>query len=93
MKIQRITSRFAMYKKFIDGKNKIINIKGELFMDNNMLTTKEATLISDLLTMEESACKKARLYARTLTNEKLAQKFNKIADNHEMRFNALFELL
>ena len=24
----------------------------------NMLTTKEATLIADLLTMEESACKK-----------------------------------
>ena len=38
----------------------------------NMLTTKEATLLSDLLIYEESACKKARLYARTLTNKKLA---------------------
>ncbi len=59
----------------------------------NMLTTKEATLIHDLLTYEESACKKARLYARTLTDPKLAESFSKIADNHETRFNALFELI
>ena len=62
-------------------------------MGNNMLTTKEATLISDLLTMEESACKKARLYSRILTNQKLAEKMGSIADNHERRFNALLELL
>ncbi len=60
---------------------------------NNMLTTKEATLIGDLLTMEESACKKARLYARTLTDTELANAFTKIADNHEKRFNALLEML
>ena len=59
----------------------------------NMLTTKEAALLSDLLVYEESACKKARLYARTLTNKKLADDLNKIADEHEKRFNALFELL
>jgi hypothetical protein len=64
-----------------------------LIMTNNMLTTKEATLISDLLTMEESACKKARLYSRTLTDVNLANAFKKIADNHEKRFNALLELL
>ena len=57
------------------------------------ITTKEAGLISDLLTYEEQACKKARLYSRTLTDEKLAQTFSKIADNHEKRFNALFDLL
>ena len=62
-------------------------------MSNNMLTTKEATLISDLMTMEESACKKARLYSRILTDTKLANEFSKIADNHERRFNALFDLL
>lgn len=62
-------------------------------MGENMLTTKEATLISDLLTMEESACKKARLYARTTTDVNLSQKFNKIADRHQKRFNALFEML
>lgn len=62
-------------------------------MGNNMLTTKEAGLISDLLTLEEIACKKARLYSRTLTDKTLAETFGKIADNHEKRFNALFELL
>ena len=62
-------------------------------MSKNMLTTKEATLISDLLTMEESACKKARLYSRTLTDKVLADEFGKIADNHERRFNALLDLL
>ncbi|MBQ8427137.1 MAG: hypothetical protein IJX16_05200 [Clostridia bacterium] len=62
-------------------------------MGKNMLTTKEATLISDLLTMEEMACKKARLYSRILTNQKLAGELEKIADNHQRRFNALFELL
>ena len=62
-------------------------------MSKNMLTTKEATLISDLMTMEESACKKARLYSRILTDTKLANEFGKIADNHERRFNALFDLL
>ena len=62
-------------------------------MSKNMLTTKEATLISDLMTMEESACKKARLYSRILTDTKLANEFSKIADNHERRFNALFNLL
>lgn len=59
----------------------------------NMLTTKEATLLSDLLIYEESACKKARLYARTLTNKKLADDLDKIAGLHEKRFNALFDLL
>lgn len=59
----------------------------------NMLTTKEATLISDLLTMEEWACKKARLYARTLTDMALAEEFNQIANRHEKRFYALLELL
>ena len=62
-------------------------------MSKNMLTTKEATLISDLLTMEESACKKASLYSRILTDKQLANEFSKIADNHERRFNALYELL
>lgn len=66
---------------------------GGFFMGNNMLTTKEATLISDLLTLEETACKKARLYARILTDREVAEKFNEIANNHERRFNALFEML
>ena len=62
-------------------------------MAKNMLTVKEASLISDLMTIEESACKKARLYSRTLTDKSLAESFKRIADNHEKRFNALFDLL
>ncbi len=62
-------------------------------MANNMLTTKECSLISDLLTVEELVCKKARLYSRTLTNEKLAERLKVIADNHESRFLSLLGLL
>ena len=69
-------------------------IKKEIFvMDKNMLTTKEATMLSDLLTHEECACKKARLYANTTDNPELKSKFSKLADNHEKRFNSLLELL
>jgi hypothetical protein len=62
-------------------------------MGNNMLTTKEVTLVSDLLTVEENACKKARLYSRILTDETIANEMARIADNHQRRFNALYELL
>lgn len=59
----------------------------------NALTTKEVTFVSDLLIYEESACKKARLYSRTLTDKELAESFSRLADCHEKRFNALLELL
>ncbi len=62
-------------------------------MNKNMLTTKEATLISDLLTMEQTVCKKARLYSRILTNQKLATRLNELADEHKRRYSALLELL
>lgn len=61
--------------------------------NKNMLTTKEATLIGDLLTLEESACKKARLYSKILTDPDLALAMQRVADNHQKRFNALLELL
>ena len=62
-------------------------------MSKNMLTTKEATLLSDLLIYEESACKKARLYAKSITDKQLAQKLNDIANSHQQRFNSLMGLL
>ncbi len=62
-------------------------------MSKNMLTTKETTLLSDLLTYEETACKKARLYSKITTNKKLAEDLKRIADNHQRRFNELLELL
>lgn len=60
-------------------------------MDN--LTEKEVSYISDLLTYECQACKKARLYSRTLTDVSLAESMQKIADNHEKRFASLLSLL
>ena len=59
----------------------------------NVLTEKEATLISDLLTMEETAFKKARLYSRTITDPDIADAFTRLAEGHKQRFNALFDLL
>ena len=60
---------------------------------NKKITTKEAGLISDLLTYEEQACKKARLYSKTAIDKGLAETFTAIADNHQKRFNDLLELL
>lgn len=57
------------------------------------LTQKEASFISDLLTYEGQACKKARLYSRTLTDKNLAETMEKLAENHEKRFSALLNLL
>ncbi len=62
-------------------------------MGKNMLTTKEVTLLSDMLIYEESACKKARLYSKTLTDKQLSDDFKRIAAHHEKRFNSLLELL
>ena len=59
----------------------------------NMLTTKELSLISDLLVMEETAFKKAKLYSRTLTDPEISKKLKEIADGHKKRFDALFSLL
>ena len=62
-------------------------------MGKNMLTTKERTLIADLLTLEENACKKARLYSRVMTDPAAAEKMKTIADGHERRFKALYDML
>jgi len=59
----------------------------------NFLTTKECTLLSDLLTMEEWACKKANLYSRTIVDPELSAHFKENADEHLSRFKALLELL
>lgn len=59
----------------------------------NMLTTKELTLLSDLLIYEESAYKKAKLYSKTLTDQVLAEQFKGLAENHQRRYNSLLGLL
>ena len=62
-------------------------------MPNNMLTSKELTLLSDLLIYEMSACKKARLYSRSLTDENLSEQCKRLADNQQSRYEKLLELL
>ena len=57
------------------------------------LTAKEVNFISDLLAYEEQACKKAKLYAKTLTDTTLAEEMSKIATNHQKRYATLLELL
>lgn len=59
----------------------------------NNLTAKDVDVLSQILTGEEIACKKARVYANTLTDAALAEEMNRIADAHAQRFSALFSLL
>lgn len=57
------------------------------------LTAKDLDVLVQVLTGEEMACKKARIYANTLTDAALAQEMNEIAMQHEQRFNALYTML
>lgn len=57
------------------------------------LTAKDLDVLSHVLTAEEMACKKARIYANTLTDAALAQEMEQIASAHANRFTALYALL
>ena len=57
------------------------------------LTAKDLDVLCHVLTGEEMACKKARIFANTLTDAALAQEMERIACQHEQRFNALFAML
>ena len=57
------------------------------------LTAKDVDVLSQILTGEEIACKKARVYANTLTDAALAEQMTRIADAHAQRFSALYTLL
>ena len=57
------------------------------------LTAKDLDVLSQVLTAEEMACKKARVYANTLTDAALAQEMERIACAHAERFTALFSIL
>ncbi len=56
-------------------------------------TTKDLEVISHLMSAEQIACKKARIYANTLTDVDLAAQMQALADGHERRFNNLLTLL
>ena len=57
------------------------------------LTAKDLDVLSHVLTAEEMACKKARIYSRTLTDAALAQEMERIANAHAERFSALYSIL
>ena len=57
------------------------------------LTAKDLDVLTHILTGEEMACKKARIYASTLTDVALAQEMEEIACAHAERFSALFSLM
>ena len=59
----------------------------------NNLTAKDIDVLSHVLTGEEMACKKARVYANTLTDAALAEEMERIAQSHAERFSALYKLL
>ena len=55
------------------------------------LTAKDLDVITHLLTGEEIACKKARIYANTLTDQALAQEKETIANAHAQRCQARYK--
>ena len=57
------------------------------------LTAKDLDVLVQVLTGEEMACKKARMYANTLTDVALAQEMEQIAQQHEQRFTALYNMI
>ena len=57
------------------------------------LTAKDLDVLSHILTGEEMACKKAKIYANTLTDTALAAEMERVACAHAERFSALYKLL
>ena len=59
----------------------------------NNLTAKDLDVLAHVLMGEEMACKKARIYANTLTDAALAQEMERISNAHAERFTALYAML
>ena len=59
----------------------------------NTVTTKELSAISDLLGMEQTAYKKCKSYANSLTYPALQILFTELAQSHVKKFMALFEAI
>ena len=57
------------------------------------LSSKDLEVLSSLLASEGMACKKAKVYAKTLTDPTLAECMSGIAQCHEKRFNTLLQIL
>ena len=56
-------------------------------------SSKDLEVLSSLLASEGMACKKARMYSKTLTDQSLAECMCGIAECHEKRFITLLQML
>ena len=59
----------------------------------NNLTAKDVEVLTHLLTGEEMACKKAKIYSNTLMDAALAGEMTNISKAHAERFAALYTIL
>ncbi len=88
-----------MPELFFRGIKKSKNVKSYIkrrqIMENskNFPTTKEVTLIADLLLAEEILFKKAKVNSKITMNEKLKNSFEILAEHHKQRFLSLYSLL
>ncbi len=57
------------------------------------LTAKELNCVTDVLTKEALACKKARVYSKTLTDPNLASMMEMVAKEHEERYKTLLKMI
>jgi hypothetical protein len=59
----------------------------------NTVSNKELAALSDLLGMEQTAYKKCKSYANSLTDPALQILFTELAQSHVKKFMALYEAL
>ena len=59
----------------------------------NNLTAKDVEVLTHLLTGEEMACKKAKIYSNTLMDATLAGEMANISKAHAERFASLYTIL
>ena len=62
-------------------------------MQKVQLTTKDLSLLSDLLTYEQWAAKKSQMYGAQLQDPAMKSMCKKLEQNHNNNFNALFDFL
>jgi len=74
---------------------KVIKKDKEFYMQQvkGFLTTKEVTLIADILKLEEILVKKLTVNSRITMNEKLKKDFLRLSNNGKNRFAKLYSLL
>ena len=54
---------------------------------------KDLEVLSAVLACESLACKKAKIYSKTLLNQTLAESMEKIATHHEQRFKEILKMI